>query len=312
MSSALALFRSREGVRLEDAAPNAAKRAQRWLRRSTAGLRGAAGAAPMGRVALIGAGPGVADLLTIRARDFLETADVVVHDALVSDDILRHAGAARRIAVGKRKGCHSAAQDEINGLLVDLARSGLRVVRLKGGDPMVFGRAGEEIAALEAAGIPFEVVPGVTAALAAAASTATPITLRGVSSAVVFATGHDAKGDVPRIWAGLAQAGATLAVYMGRSVAGKLADTLIAGGLSPATPVLAIENAALAQERRFVGRLDALAALAARSDISGPVIMLIGPAVAESHAEAIVFHAERRAVDAGPHHSDATNQPVSA
>ena len=147
-----------------------------------------------------------------------------MHDALVPDAVVAMGRRdAERIDVGKRKGRHSASQDEINAILVREAQTGRRVVRLKSGDPLVFGRAGEEMAALRAAGIPFEIVPGVTAALAAAAEAEIPLTLRGAASSLVFATGQDADGDVLPDWAGLALSGATVAVYMGRSVAARVA-----------------------------------------------------------------------------------------
>lgn len=235
-----------------------------------------------GFVWLVGAGPGAADLLTLRAQRILLAADVIVHDALVPDAVVAMGRRdAERISVGKRKGRHSATQDEINALLVREAATGRRVVRLKAGDPLVFGRAGEEMAALRDAAIPFEVVPGVTSALAAAAEAEIPLTLRGVASSLVLATGQDAAGDVLPDWAALALSGATVAVYMGRSVAAALASRLIAAGLSAATPVAAIENATLPQRRMFSGALAHLAALSERSDLEGPILILIGPAAAE-------------------------------
>ena len=190
--------------------------------------------ADSGFVWLVGAGPGAADLLTLRAQRILQEADVIVHDALVPEAVVAMGRRdAERIDVGKRKGHHSASQDEINALLVREAAAGRRVVRLKSGDPLVFGRAGEEMAALRAAGIPFEIVPGVTAALAAAAEAEIPLTLRGTASSLVFATGQDARGDVLPDWAGLALSGATVAVYMGRSVAARVADAADARRGSP-------------------------------------------------------------------------------
>jgi uroporphyrin-III C-methyltransferase/precorrin-2 dehydrogenase/sirohydrochlorin ferrochelatase len=235
-----------------------------------------------GFVWLVGAGPGAADLLTLRAQRILLEADVIVHDSLVPDSVVAMGRRdAERIHVGKRKGRHSATQQEINAILVREAEAGRRVVRLKAGDPLVFGRAGEEMAALRAAGIPFEVVPGVTAAFAAAAEAEIPLTLRGVSSSIVFATGHDASGGVLPDWAGLALAGATVAVYMGGSVAAEIADRLIEAGLSAATPVAVIENATLSERRQFGGTLSDLAAFAARTDVNGPTLILIGRAAAE-------------------------------
>jgi uroporphyrin-III C-methyltransferase / precorrin-2 dehydrogenase / sirohydrochlorin ferrochelatase len=153
-------------------------------------------------------------------------------------------------------------------------------VRLKSGDPLIFGRAGEEMAALRAAGISFDVVPGITAALAAAAETEIPLTLRDSSSAVVFATGQAADGDTLPGWAGLALAGATVAVYMGRAVAAKVASRLIEAGMNASTPVAVIENASRADKRAYAGRLDELARIAAKTDPNGPVLFIVGEVVA--------------------------------
>ena len=205
-----------------------------------------------GHVALVGAGPGAEDLLTLRAHRLLMEADVIVHDALVPEAIVAMGRRdAERLPVGKRKGCHTKSQAEINALLVELGRDGKRVVRLKSGDPLVFGRAGEEMAALRDAGIAYEVVPGVTAAFAAAADFELPLTLRGVSSSMVFTTGHDLKGNSLPDWAKLAISGATVAVYMGRSVAAEVAGRLIEAGLSPDTAVAVVENASLAKSSPF-------------------------------------------------------------
>lgn len=239
-----------------------------------------------GFVWLVGAGPGATDLLTLRAQRVLQEADVVVHDALVPDAVIAMGRRdAERISVGKRMGAHEASQPEINAILIREAKAGRRVVRLKSGDPMVFGRAGEEMAALAEAGIGFEVVPGVTAALAAAASVRAPLTLRNVASTLVFATGQDLDGEVLPDWAGLALQGATVAVYMGRSVAGSVAEKLVAAGLAPATPVAAVENATRDDERILTGRLSDLAALGQRGDLDGPVLILIGDALAQSSFE---------------------------
>ena len=234
-----------------------------------------------GFVWLVGAGPGATDLLTLRAQRLLQEADVIVHDSLVPAEVVAMGRRdAERISVGKRKGAHEATQAEIGGILVREAKAGRRVVRLKSGDPLVFGRAGEEMDVLREAGVAFEIVPGVTAAFAAAASAKTPLTLRGVSSSMVFATGHDLDGRTLPDWAGLALGGATVAVYMGRSVAGAVADRLAEAGLSLDTPVAAVENASRADESILTGRLRDLPALAARGDLAGPVLILIGSAVA--------------------------------
>lgn len=233
-----------------------------------------------GFVWLVGAGPGAEDLLTLRAQRLLQEADVIVHDALVPADVVAMGRRdADRISVGKRKGAHSVLQSEISELLVELGRKGLKVVRLKAGDPMIFGRAAEEMEALREGGIGFEVVPGVTAAFAAAASAQIPLTLRGVASNLVFATGHNAKSETLPDWAGLALKGATVAVYMGRTVAAAVAEKMIGAGLKPETPVAVIENAAHPDERQFSGTLSELAVLSNRAEIDGPVLIVIGEAV---------------------------------
>lgn len=235
-----------------------------------------------GHVSLVGAGPGAEDLLTLRAQRTLQEADVIVYDRLVPEAIVAQGRRdARRIYVGKAPGHHSLSQAAINALLVDEARKGNRVVRLKSGDPLVFGRAGEEMAALRAAGVSFDIVPGITAAFAAAAESEIPLTLRETSSALVFATGHDADGDTLPGWAGLALQGATVAVYMGRAAAARVAAQLIEAGLAAATPVAVVENASRADRRAYAGRLDTLAALVARPEIVGPVLIIVGDVVAE-------------------------------
>ncbi len=234
-----------------------------------------------GHIALVGAGPGAEDLLTLRAHRHLMEADAIVYDALVPESVVAMGRRdAERLPVGKRKGCHSKSQVEINDLLVSLGREGKRVVRLKSGDPLVFGRAGEEMQALRDAGISYEVVPGVTAAFAAAADFELPLTLRGVTSSMVFTTGHDLKGKSLPDWAKLAISGATVAVYMGRSVAADVASRLIEAGLSPDTAVAVVENASLVDRRKFHGTLADLPSLEGRTDLAGPVMTIIGDAVA--------------------------------
>ena len=234
-----------------------------------------------GYVALVGAGPGAEDLITLRAQRHLMEADVIVHDALVPEAVVAMGRRdAERLAVGKRKGCHTKSQAEINTLLVVLAREGKRVVRLKSGDPLVFGRAGEEMQALRDAGVSYEVVPGVTAAFAAAADFELPLTLRGVASSMVFTTGHDLRGETLPDWARLAIDGATVAVYMGRSIAAEVAARLIEAGLSPDTAVAVVENASRTDKRLFHGTLNDLPSLEMRTDLTGPVMTIIGDAVA--------------------------------
>ncbi len=239
-----------------------------------------------GRIWLVGAGPGAEDLLTLRAQRVMMEADVIVYDALVPQAIVDMGRRdAERLSVGKRKGCHSKSQEEINDLLVQLGREGKRVVRLKSGDPLVYGRAGEEMAALRAAGIGYEIVPGITSAFAAAADFELPLTLRGVASSLVFTTGHDLTGDVLPDWASLAVSGATIAVYMGRTVAASVAGRLMQAGLPPETTVAIIENASRRDRRLMHGILRDLPDLEHRDELSGPVMVIIGDAVAGANFE---------------------------
>ena len=234
-----------------------------------------------GKIWLVGAGPGSEDLLTLRAQRVLMEADAIVYDALVPQAIVDMGRRdAERLSVGKRKNCHSKSQDEINRLLVDLGRQGKRVVRLKSGDPLVYGRAGEEMAALREADIAYEIVPGITSAFAAAADFDLPLTLRGVASSLIFTTGHDLTGDVLPDWASLAISGATIAVYMGRTVAASVSERLMEAGLSRDTTVAVIENASRADRKLFHGVLSELPSLEARDDLDGPVMVIIGEAVA--------------------------------
>lgn len=234
-----------------------------------------------GHVWLVGAGPGAVDLLTLRAQRVMMEADVILYDALVPEDVVNMGRRdAERVSVGKRKGCHSKSQDQINTLLVELAGSGKRIVRLKSGDPLIYGRAGEEMAALRKAGISYEIVPGITSAFAAAADFDLPLTLRGVSSSLVFTTGHDLTGAALPDWARLAIDGATIAVYMGRTVASTVATRLMQAGLDQNTSVAVVENAGRPDKKMMHGTLQNLPALEARDDLKGPVMVIIGEAVA--------------------------------
>ena len=249
-------------------------------------LDGARRARGPGQVWLVGAGPGDPDLLTIKALKALRTAEVVVHDGLVSDEILDLApSGARRISVAKRKSRHSYSQDEINRMLVAFALDGLNVVRLKGGDPFIFGRGGEELEACREAGVEAHIVPGVTAALAASASAGAPLTHRGAAQAVTFVTGHAAKGGEPDLdWEALAKANQTVVIYMGLSTAAPIARRLIAAGRAGATPALIVENASRADERRLVTTLAGLPEAAAT--LSGPALLIVGEAMALAQASA--------------------------
>lgn len=232
-----------------------------------------------GRVTLVGAGPGDPELLTIKALKALQAAEVIVHDGLVSSEILDLASAsARRIDVAKRKSRHTLPQDDINQLLVALAREGLNVVRLKGGDPFLFGRGGEELAVCRQAGIDCQVIPGVTAALAASAGAGAPLTHRGAAQAVTFVTGHAAHGEPDLDWTALARPNQTVVVYMGVSTAGLIAERLTAAGRAGSTPALVVENASRPDERRILTTLSALA-LAAEG-LKGPALLMVGEAMA--------------------------------
>ena len=240
-----------------------------------------ASSAMPGHVWLVGAGPGAEDLLTLRAQRVMMEADAIVYDALVPQAVVDMGRRdAERIPVGKRKGCHSKSQEEINDLLVELGRAGKRVVRLKSGDPLIFGRAAEEMASLREAGVTYEIVPGITSAFAAAADFELPLTLRGVASSLVFTTGHDMTGHVLPDWARLAVSGATIAVYMGRTVAASVAERLIAGGMPAETTVAVIENASRREARLFHGTLADLPSLQHFDALTGPVMVVIGEAVA--------------------------------
>jgi uroporphyrin-III C-methyltransferase/precorrin-2 dehydrogenase/sirohydrochlorin ferrochelatase len=233
-----------------------------------------------GIVWLIGAGPGSEDLLTLRAQRLLQEADVIVHDQLVPDAVVEMGRRdAERVSVGKRAGHHSFTQAQINTLLVRLAKQGKRVARLKSGDPMVFGRAGEEIAALRKAGIAYAIVPGISAALAAAADTATPVTLRKVSTGIVFATAHGADGAELDHWAALAASGITLALYMGKTIAASTAGKLIRRGMSPMLPVGIVVNAGRRDRSLYRGTLGDIAG-GVIDMAEGPAIIFVGEAVA--------------------------------
>ena len=229
-----------------------------------------------GTVYLVGAGPGAPDLLTVRAANLLARADIVFHDALVHPDTLVLAARAEKIAVGKRCGRHSTAQRFISKRLVDAASTHATVVRLKGGDPMLFGRAQEEIAALEAAGVRYEVVPGITAALAAAADIGTSLTQRGDVRSFAFVTPRVGVGEPPSQWlAGMLGADAG-AIYMGSHDAPAIAAALIAGGRAAATPVAIVEGASLPGSRVHYTTLGGLPAFA-NASLGGPTLLLVGP-----------------------------------
>jgi len=237
-----------------------------------------------GTVFLVGAGPGDPDLLTLRAARLIERAATIVHDGLVSDEILALARPdARLISVAKKRARHTLPQEEINALLVREALAGRDVVRLKGGDPFVFGRGGEEAETARAAGVAVEVVPGISAANGAAAASGIPLTHRDAASVVSFVAGQ-CKGLSDQDWSGLAGKGRTLVIYMGVRTAPQIAEKLMADGLSPAMPVAVIENGARANMRVVRGPLAGLAALVADHAIRSPALIVIGEVTARDNA----------------------------
>ena len=239
-----------------------------------------------GLISLVGAGPGDPDLLTLRAARRLAAADVVVYDRLVGPGVLALVrDDARKLYVGKRKSRHSVPQEDVNRLLVALARQGLNVVRLKGGDPFLFGRGGEEMLAAREAGLDCEVVPGVSAGLAASAALQAPITHRGLAQAVTFVTGHAASGAEPDLdWPSLARTNHTVVVYMGVSTAAVLSARLIGAGRAASTPVAVAQNVSRPDETRHLTTLAGLSALAETLD--GPAILIIGESAALARTEA--------------------------
>jgi uroporphyrin-III C-methyltransferase/precorrin-2 dehydrogenase/sirohydrochlorin ferrochelatase len=246
------------------------------------------GAARTGTVFLVGAGPGAADLLTLRALRLLGEADVIVHDRLVSGEVLDLARRdAERIFVGKARANHCMKQEEINALLVRLARAGKRVVRLKGGDPLVFGRGGEEAEALAEAGVAVEIVPGITAALACAADAGIPLTHREVSRSVTLVTGHTKDGVLDLDFSALARPGATLAVYMGIHSLPDLLAGLTRCGFDRRTPAALIEQGGTERRRVLTGTLPELITRAGEWSTGGPVLVLVGEVVVRRRIPAI-------------------------
>ena len=240
-----------------------------------------------GRVALVGAGPGDPELLTLKAARLLREADVVLYDALVAPDILALAGrGARLIAVGKRGGCRSTPQRFIEELLIREARAGRNVVRLKGGDPFVFGRGGEEFVALRAAGVAVEVVSGVTAGLAAPATVGIPVTHRALAHGVALVTGHAADGAEPD-WDALARTGLTLVIYMGVTRVGELRTSLLAAGIRPAMPVAVIANATRPAQDALVTTLGALIEDTRDAGLASPAVIVVGDVVALADAACV-------------------------
>lgn len=238
-----------------------------------------------GLVYLVGAGPGDPDLLTRKAHRLIQAAEVIVHDHLVAQEILALASArAERVFVGKKGGGFCCPQRDIESILIALAREGRKVVRLKGGDPFVFGRGGEEAEALAAAGIPFEIVPGVTSALAAAAYAGIPLTHRAHASAVVFLTGHEDpnKPDSAIHWESYGRLGATLCIYMGMKNLETIMRRLQAGGLAPDTPAAVIQSATTGQHRQLISSAGRIALESEHAGFGAPAIVVVGAVAALS------------------------------
>lgn len=249
---------------------------------------------PAGSVWLVGAGPGDPELLTRKAERLIGQATVLFYDALVGEGVLDLAApAARLVHVGKRSGRHSKDQRTIDALIVEAALRGERVVRLKGGDPAIFGRAAEELEACRDAGIPVAICPGITAASAAAAGLGASLTLRGLARKLTFVTAHARAGEELDLdWAKLADPEATLAVYMGKAAAGEVSARLIAAGLPGGTPVALVENASRADQRIMTTRLDLLGLAAQTALGDGPALLLIGQAVGAAKDATTPLHVQ--------------------
>jgi uroporphyrinogen III methyltransferase/synthase len=229
---------------------------------------------------LVGSGPGDPGLFTVKGVECLGKADAVVYDRLAPEALLAHARpGAELIYVGKKPGEPTMPQEEINALLVELGRAGKTVVRLKGGDPYVFGRGGEEALELERAGLPFEVVPGVTSGIAAPAYAGIPVTHRGVSTSVAFVTGHEdpAKGEPDVDWKRLANGAETLVLYMGVGRLEETTDRLIAGGRDPDTPVACVRWGTLPEQRTVTGTLENIAQRVEEANLKPPAVTVAGP-----------------------------------
>ncbi len=251
-----------------------------------------------GEVWLVGAGPGDPELLTRKAERLIGEASVVFYDALVGPDVLDMAKPGTRLVhVGKRAGRHSKDQKTIDTLIVEAALAGERVVRLKGGDPSIFGRSTEEMAACRAAGVPVRICPGVTAASAAAAGIGASLTLRGLARKLTFVTAHARAGEELSLdWSSLADPEATLAIYMGKAAAGFASAKLIEAGLPGDTPVALVENASLPSESVLLTRLDLLGLSAKAALGDGPALILVGQALAVSGAVSGAASAQAQAI----------------
>ena len=242
-----------------------------------------------GTVYLVGAGPGDVELMTLKALRLLKSADSVVYDRLVSPEILAMIpDKAARIDVGKRPGSHPVPQESINSILIKLAKSGQKVVRLKGGDPMIFGRGGEEAQALSRQGIDVQTIPGITAAQACAADLNLPLTHRGIARSLVYMTGHTFDDQLPDVdWQQFSQANSTLVIYMGAAKISQIVGRLIDAGLDPNTPALAMCNATLPNQSHVQTTLLNLPVRAVRANFDGPVLFMIGKAIALAASDGV-------------------------
>lgn len=249
------------------------------------------GPAP-GAVYLVGAGPGDPELLTLRAHRLLQSADVIVYDRLISEAVLDLARRdAETIYAGKAPGAHTMTQDEINALLIGLGRQGKQVVRLKGGDPFVFGRGGEEMLAVEAAGLPCHIVPGITAAAGIGAATGIPLTHRGIARNVTYITGHSQDGEPEADWPTLVRGGQTIVVYMGLAALPRITEQLLEHGLDATMPVAVIEKGTTPDQRVVAGTLDDIADIVRREHIAGPALTIIGEVAAFARLSQTTQHA---------------------
>ncbi|MGK2910563.1 MAG: uroporphyrinogen-III C-methyltransferase [Sphingobium sp.] len=237
-----------------------------------------------GTVYLVGAGPGDPDLLTLRAARLIGEASLIVHDGLVDDAILALARPdAQLVSVAKSRSRHSMPQDQINALLIAEARAGSDVIRLKGGDPFIFGRGGEEAEDCRAAGVPVQIVPGISAAIGCAAEAQIPLTHRDAASAVTFVAGQ-CKGLTDQDWSGLAGVGRTLVIYMGVATANDIADKLMADGVSPSTPAAVIEKGTRRDSRAIRTILADLGGMVARENVKSPALIVVGDVVLRGNA----------------------------
>lgn len=239
------------------------------------------------KVFLIGAGPGDPDLITLKAVKALEMADVVLVDDLVSRELLKHAPNARIVEVGKRGGCQSTPQHFINRMMIALVQQGKTVVRLKGGDPFLFGRGGEEMLALRDAAVDYELIPGITAGLGAAASLHVPITHRDVTHGVTFITGHT-QGEAPIQWRALVESKTTLVIYMGMKHIAEIVQSLLEEGMDAQTPSMIVENGTLHTERALKSSLVELPARAFQHQMMSPALIVIGDVVNFANGEKLM------------------------